>query len=646
MSGPKFNNKKSFNYIDQKEKIKKGTMIRLVKYFIKYKYLLLIAFITFAFSTVVSVSTGLYLRILIDDHIMRLLNEKALGLEINFNAFYTSLIRYALLLISGVVSTFFYQIIMATVGQRVMKDIREQMFDKMEKLPIRYFDTNGTGDVMARYTSDLDTLRQSLTAALPQALAAGFAFITIFISMLTVSINLVLCVILVLFIMVTITKHLSNVSVKANIKAQSAVGDLNSYVEEMINGAKEVKLFCYEDRNIIIFNDKNLYWKNNVLLADTISNIVMPLNNGFGNILYIMIALVGGLFVINNMPNYYLFGINAITLGAIATFLSFTKNVTQEIANISMQIPSILQCASGANRIFNLLDETEEVDNGKIILVNVNKVDDKLYETNEYTGLYAWKYTDSEDNNLVELNGHIVFNNVCFSYDKKTPILKNINLYARRDEKVALVGKTGAGKTTITNLINRFYDIDSGEITYDGINIKDIKKSDLRKSLSIVLQDVQLFSGTILDNIKYGNLNATKEDCIDASKKTFANSFIEQLEYGYDTILDGNTAGLSQGQKQLLSISRAYVANPQVMILDEATSNIDTRTEKLVQDGTDSLMKGRTVFVIAHRLSTIKNSDVIMVMDNGEIIERGNHKSLMDKKGMYYKLFTGIEILD
>ena len=642
MSGPKIHDRKSFNYIKQTEKIKKGTMLRLVKYFFNYKIVLLLAFVFFAFSTIVSISTGLYLRVLIDNHIMRLLKEKTMGNTLNFDLFYISLTKYALLLISGVITTFVYQILMATVGQKVMKDIREQMFDKMEKLPIKYFDTNGTGDVMARYTSDLDTLRQSITSALPQALAAGFAFITIFVSMLTISLNLVICVILVILIMISLTKFLSNISVKANINAQKSVGDLNSYIEEMINGAKEVKLFCYENKNIEIFNDKNTYWKNNVLLADTVSNIVMPLNNGFGNILYIIIALVGGIFVINNIPNFYLVGINAMTLGQIATFLSFTKNVTQEISNVSMQIPSILQCASGANRIFDLLDVEEEVDNGKVILVNIKKVNNEFIETKENTGLYAWK----DDNKLIELNGNIVFNNVCFSYNKDKPILKNINLYARRNEKVALVGKTGAGKTTITNLINRFYDIDSGEIIYDGINIKNIKKSDLRKSLSIVLQDVQLFSGTILDNIKYGNLNATEEECKSAAIKTFANSFIEQLENGYNTIFDGNTSGLSQGQKQLLSISRAYVANPQVMILDEATSNIDTRTEKLVQDGTDTLMNGRTVFVIAHRLSTIKNSDVIMVMENGEIVERGNHESLMSKKGKYYELYTGIEEID
>lgn len=629
-------------FVDPKAKIDKNTIINVIKYTSKYKFRLLLVVICFLFSTAVSVQTGLYLGELIDNHIMRLLKEQAEGLTLNFKPFFSSLVHYIILLLLGVVSNFLYQVIMAYIGQGQLRDIREAMFTHMETLPLSYFDNNGTGDVMARYTSDLDTLRQSISGAAPQAMAAITTIVVLFISMLSLSVNLTILVIVVCIVMIIITRRASKISLHSNIKAQQAVGDLNSYVEEMVNGAKEVKLFCFEKRNIDKFTDKNIYWKENVLLGDTISNILMPINNGFGNILYILIALIGGYLAINQMPNFYCFGTNILTLGTIATFLTFTKNVVQEIANVSNQIPSIIQSMSGSKRIFDLFEVKPEVDEGNVILTHGKFENGKIVETtNEKDKLY-WK----DEDKLIEFKGDIILTNVDFSYEEGKPILNNINIYANFGQKVALVGKTGAGKTTITNLLNRFYEIEKGTITYDGIDIKRIKKKDLRKSLGLVLQDVNLFSGTILDNIRYGNLNATDEECKNAAKETHATEFIEQLEKGFDTLIGGDSGGLSQGQKQLLSIARCHVANPPVMILDEATSSIDTRTEKLVQDGTDRIMKGRTVFVIAHRLSTIKNSDVIMVMDNGQIIERGNHEQLMEKKGRYYELYTGKVELD
>ena len=478
---------------------------------------------------------------------------------------------------------------------------------------------------MSRYTLDLDTMRNSLSNAIPQCFAAIFSFITIFISMMILSINLTLVAILIFLIMFFITRIFSKISINKNLKSQNAIGNLDGYIEEMINGAKEVKLFSYEKRNIIEFNKKNNIWKMNAKVADIMSIILMPLNNGFGNIIYILTALFGGIISIYNISNYYLFGIGYLSLGMIVSFLSFSKNFTKEISNISNQVPYIFQSLSGANRIFELLDVKSEIDDGKFIL------SDDFYWISKNTKIKA--------------EGYLELKNVYFSYDKNKMILKDINIYAKPGQKIALVGQTGAGKTTITNLINRFYDIDSGIITYDGIDIKDINKSYLRKAIAIVLQDVNLFHGSIIDNIRYGNLNATDEECIKAAKETFASFFIEQLENGYNTIINGDTSDLSQGQKQLLAIARAYIANPPFMILDEATSNIDARTEKLVQEGMDKIMKNRTVFVIAHRLSTIINSDVIMVMDNGEIIERGSHKELLEKKGRYYNLYTGKEEL-
>ena len=600
--------------------VKKGTFIRMLSYLIKYKIRLLFVILFFVVSMFAQVYTNLYLKILIDDHVLRMLSEKANG-YINYSPFYISIFHYIILLVIGIICNFIYSIMMVRIGESIMMDIREEMFKKMETLPISYFDKNDTGDIMSRYTLDLDTMRNSLTNSIPQCFAATFSFITIIGSMMVLSINLTLVSISTFLVMFFITKKLSNISISANINAQNAIGNLDGYVEEMIKGAKEVKLFSYEKRNIIEFNNKNKIWMENAKLADTMSIILMPINNGFGNVIYILSALVGGFIVVNNINNLYLFGVGSLTLGMIVSFLSFSKNFTREITNISSQVPYIYQSLSGANRIFELLDVESEVDNGEYRLSN--------------DGYWV------RGIEKIKVEGNIEVNNVYFSYEKDKPILKDINIYARPGQKVALVGKTGAGKTTITNLINRFYDIDSGLITYDGIDIKKIYKKDLRRAMAIVLQDVNLFHGSILDNIRYGNLNATDEDCIMAAKETYASFFIEQLENGYNTIINGDTGDLSQGQKQLLAIARAYIANPPFIILDEATSNIDARTEKLVQTGMDKIMKNRTVFVIAHRLSTIINSDVIMVMDNGEIVERGSHNELLSKKGRYYNLYNG-----
>ena len=600
--------------------VKKGTFLRMLSYLIKYIFRLLFVILFFVVSMFAQVYTNLYLKILIDEHVIRMLNEATYG-KINFLPFYNSIIHYIILLVIGIICNFIYSIVMVRIGESIMMDIREQMFKKMETLPISYFDKNDTGDIMSRYTLDLDTMRNSLTNSIPQCFAALFSFVTIIGSMMILSVNLTLVAILTFLVMFFITKKLSNISISANIKAQNAIGNLDGYVEEMIKGAKEVKLFSYEDRNIIEFNNRNKNWRENAKIADTMSIILMPINNGFGNVIYILSALVGGYIVVNNINNYYLFGVGSLTLGMIVSFLSFSKNFTREISNISNQVPYIYQSLSGANRIFELLDVESEVDNGEYRLSN--------------DGYWV------NGNEKIKVEGNIEVNNVYFSYDKNKQILKDINIYARPGQKVALVGQTGAGKTTITNLINRFYDIDSGCITYDGIDITKIYKKDLRRAMAVVLQDVNLFYGTILDNIRYGNLNATDEECIRAAKETYASFFIEQLENGYNTIINGDTGDLSQGQKQLLAIARAYIANPPFIILDEATSNIDARTEKLVQTGMDKKKKNRTVFVIAHRLSTIINSDVIMVMNNGEIVERGSHNELLNKKGRYYNLYTG-----
>ena len=612
----------------KKKKVKKGTLLRLISYVTRYKVRLVFISIGMMGSILVNVGSSLFLKIAIDDYITpMLLQDKN---NVDFGPFKTAIFAFAGMLAIGVVSTLIFRLLMVKLSNGILRDIREQMYAKMQKLPLKYFDTNNAGDIMSRYTNDLDTLRQVISEALPQTVRGVITFTTIFISMMMLSINLFLVVLFMFFVMVLFAKWSGDRSLKSYRKTQSAIGGLNGYVEEMVLGAKEVKVYCYEERNIDAFGDKNSEWAKAVVKADTLSNIVFPFMNSLGNVLYVFIAFAGGAMALKGVTNFTLAGPTILTIGTITSFMTFTKTFSSLIGELSSQLPYLMQSLSGAERIFSLIDTKEEIDDGTYRLEKVGK--------------NTWQWNNGKK--TVPLVGNIVLEDVNFSYVENKPVLKHINVYADKGQKVALVGATGAGKTTITNLINRFYEIDNGTITYDGINIRDIKKKDLRDSLAIVLQDVNLFSGTIMENIRYGKLTATDEECIAAAKLVYADSFIELLPDGYNTVIKGDSGGLSQGQKQLISIARAAVADPPCLILDEATSSIDTRTEKLVQKGMDSIMKGRTVFIIAHRLSTIRDADVIMVMRNGEIIERGNHESLLEKKGHYYELYTGIVEID
>lgn len=609
------------------QKVKKGTFTRLIGYILQHKIRLVFIAITMIGATFVNVGSSLFLKIAIDNYITpMLLQDKN---SVDFAPFKTAIIYFSIMLLIGVVCTLFYRLLMVKLSNGILRDIREQMYEKMQKLPLKYFDTNKAGDIMSRYTNDLDTLRQVISESLPQTVRGSLTFITIFVSMLMLSINLFIVVIIMVVLMISFTRWTGSRSLKLYRKTQAAIGGLNGYVEEMVLGAKEVKVYCYEQRNIAEFSKKNSEWASVVVKADVLSNILFPFMNSLGNILYVLIAFAGGAMALSNVTNLTLLGPTVLTIGTITSFMTFTKTFSSLISELSSQLPYLMQSLSGAERIFELIDTSPEIDNGSYKLEKVGK--------------NSWQWNNGE--RTVPLVGNIVLNDVNFSYEENKPVLKYINVYADKGQKVALVGATGAGKTTITNLINRFYEIDDGTITYDGINVTDIKKKDLRDSIAVVLQDVNLFTGTIMENIRYGKLTATDEECIAAAKLVYADSFIEMLPDGYNTIIKGDSGGLSQGQKQLISIARAAVADPPCLVLDEATSSIDTRTEKLVQKGMDSIMQGRTVFIIAHRLSTIRDADVIMVMKDGEIIERGNHESLLDKKGHYYELYTGkIEI--
>ena len=609
------------------KKVKKGTFTRLIGHILEHKVRLIFIAISMIGATFVNVGSSLFLKIAIDNYITpMLLQDKN---NVDFGPFKTAITYFGIMLAIGVVCTLVYRLLMVKLSNGILRDIREQMYEKMQKLPLKYFDTNKAGDIMSRYTNDLDTLRQVVSESLPQTIRGSLTFITIFASMLMLSINLFIVVIVMIALMIAFTKWTGSRSLKLYRKTQAAIGGLNGYVEEMVLGSKEVKVYCYEQRNIDAFSVKNTEWANAVVNADVLSNILFPFMNSLGNILYVFIAFAGGAMALSGVVNYTLVGPTVLTIGTITSFMTFTKTFSSLIGELSSQLPYLMQSLSGAERIFELIDTSPEIDNGSYKLERVGK--------------NSWQWNNGEK--TVPLVGNIVLTDVNFSYVENKPVLKHINVYADKGQKVALVGATGAGKTTITNLINRFYEIDDGIITYDGINVTDIKKKDLRESLAIVLQDVNLFTGTIMENIRYGKLDATDEECIAAAKLVYADSFIEMLPDGYNTIIKGDSGGLSQGQKQLISIARAAVADPPCLILDEATSSIDTRTEKLVQKGMDSIMQGRTVFIIAHRLSTIRDADVIMVMKDGEIIERGNHESLLEKKGHYYELYTGkIEI--
>ena len=542
----------------------------------------------------------------------------------------------------GVISSLLYSRAMVKVAQGTLKKIRDDMFEKMQRLPIRIFDTRTHGDIMSLYTNDTDTLRQMIAQSMAQLISSVFTIVAVLICMLYTSIWLTIVAVLVMLFILQIVKGIAGKTGTFFILQQKTLADVNGYVEEMVNGQKVIKVFCHEETAKEELRQKNKAWAQNAANANGYANSMMPMMNALGYVQYVIIAVLGGYMAIQGITNLGLTGTGTLTLGMIASFLTLSRSLTNPVSQISNQFNSIVTALAGASRIFAFMDEEPETDDGYVTLVNAKEENGVLTETAERTGLWAWKHPHHDGTlTYTKLEGRVVLDSVDFGYVSDKQVLYDVSLYAEPGQKIAFVGATGAGKTTITNLINRFYDIADGKIRYDGININKIKKADLRRSLGVVLQEVNLFTGTVMENLRYGNPDATDEDCIAAAKLANADGFIRMLPEGYNTVLKGDGSGLSQGQRQLVSIARAAVSDPPVMILDEATSSIDTRTEALVQDGMDKLMKGRTVFVIAHRLSTVQNSDVIMVLDHGHIIERGNHEKLINKKGTYYQLYTG-----
>ena len=582
-------------------------------------------------SAFVSVKGTLFMQTLIDDYILPLTSQS----NPDFRPLGMAIMKLALFFIAGALMTYTYNRIMVNVSQGTMKKIRIDVFTHMESLPIKYFDTHAHGDIMSIYTNDIDTLRQMISQSIPQLVNSAATIVSVLISMIILNIPLTILTLIMVAIMVFTTGKVAGKAGSYFMKQQKSIGELNGFIEEMMEGQKVVKVFCHEEESIKDFNKLNEQLFDSANNANAFANILMPINVNLGNLSYVACAILGSILAIS--------GVTSLTLGALASFLQLNKSFSHPISQVSQQLNSIIMALAGAERVFSLLDEKPEVDNGYVTLVNaIEDEEGNVKECEEHTGTWAWKHPHSDGTvTLTKLLGDVTFNDVDFGYNEEKTILHNIKLYAEPGQKVAFVGSTGAGKTTITNLINRFYDIQDGKIKYDGININKIKKADLRRSLGIVLQDTHLFTGTVADNIRYGNLNATDEEVAKAAKLANADGFIERLPQGYDTVLTGDGSNLSQGQRQLLAIARAAIADPPVLILDEATSSIDTRTEHLVQDGMDSLMHGRTTFVIAHRLSTVRNSDAIMVLEQGRIIERGSNESLIAKAGKYYQLYTG-----
>ena len=606
--------------------------LRLMKYVLKdYKFHCISVVVLIVVSVLCNVQGTMFMKNLIDEYITPFL----LSDNPNFTPLAHAIARVAAFYALGVLATFGYNRLMVNVTQGTLRNLRNDLFSHMEKLPIKYFDTHAHGDIMSVYTNDIDTLRQMISQSMPQLLNSGITIVSVFISMLILSIPLTIVTMVMVGIMVFCSKKSAGQSGAYFAKQQKDLGTVNGYIEEMMNGQKVVKVFCHEEENMQNFKKLNDELYISADRANTFANFLGPINAQIGNISYVICAIVGGVLALGKVGGF--------TLGGLASFLTFNKSFSMPINQISMQMNAIVMAMAGADRIFRLMDEKEELDEGYATLVNAKEEDGKLTECEERTERWAWKHTHQNDGSVdyVEVKGEVVFNGVDFGYNDEKIVLHGIKLYAKPGQKIAFVGSTGAGKTTITNLINRFYDIQDGKIRYDGININKIKKADLRRSLGIVLQDTHLFTGTVRDNIRFGKLDATDEEIVAAAKLANADSFIRRLPDGYDTMLTGDGANLSQGQRQLLAIARAAIADPPVLILDEATSSIDTRTERIVQDGMDKLMHGRTTFVIAHRLSTVRNSDCIMVLEQGRIIERGTHDELIEEKGRYYQLYTG-----
>lgn len=629
-----------------KGKPDKTTIKRLLGYIVKDNGLRLAGvFICILIGAAATVASSLFLETLIDDYIAPLL----LRGSTDISGIVPLMIKMICLFALSIFSTFLYNRIMVYISQGVQKKIRDEMFSHMQTLPVKYFDTHTFGDVMSRYTNDIDTLRQMVSQSVPQLFSSSVTIISVFAAMIFKSPLLTLFVIFTVAIMFMFTGKIAGKSGRFFIRQQESLGDVNGYIEEMINGQKVVKVFCHEEKSKLQFDGKNENLCENAYKANMFANILGPVMNNLGHLQYVLIAIVGGVFAIYGVGAFSLgkIRIGALTLGGVVAYLQLSKSFTNPINQVSQQLNSVIMALAGAKRIFALMDEESETDDGYVTLVNAKTVDGEITETPQRTGMWAWKHPHSDGSvTYTRVCGEVTLNGVDFGYEENKPVLRDITLYAKPGQKVAFVGATGAGKTTVTNLINRFYDIADGKIRYDGININKIKKDDLRRSLGMVLQDTNLFTGTVMENIRYGKLDAADEEVYAAARLANADDFIRRLPEGYNTMLRGNASRLSQGQRQLIAIARAAVADPPVMILDEATSSIDTRTEALVQRGMDKLMDGRTVFVIAHRLSTVRNSDVIMVLEHGEIIERGTHEKLIEEKGRYYQLYTGAFELD